>query len=119
ARAAARVERDSGIDLTFGGPACLFPDPVCVGDWLAMMRVAGIPPDFVSWHYYGNYPFVGPDGAEPGFPAPAYLALGHRNPIGGTGLFAPGIATVRTTAGAVLAGTGWHPQLILDEWNVS
>src|SRR2546425_8536186 len=83
ALAVGRVERRLGIRLHFGGPACLFPDPACVAGWLGMMRSIGVRPDFVSWHYYGNYPFVGPDGPEPTLPRAIYPALGHRNPIGG------------------------------------
>jgi hypothetical protein len=118
ALAVRRVERDVP-DLRFGGPACLFPDPACVAPWLVMMRSIGMRPDFVSWHYYGNYPLVGPDGAEPTFPQPAYLALGHRNPAGGVAPFPLGIRTMRAATALALAGTGWHPELVLDEWNVS
>lgn len=120
ALAVRRVEERTGIDLRFGGPACLFPDPVCIAGWLAMMRSIGMRPEFVSWHYYGNYPFVGPDGREPSLPAPAHLALGHRNPVGGVFPFPVGIEAVRVLTRAMIAGTGWdEPELILDEWNVS
>ncbi|MCI0583808.1 MAG: hypothetical protein L0227_13130, partial [Chloroflexi bacterium] len=50
-----RVEERTGLDLSFGGPACLFPDPACIGGWLGMMRSIGMRPEFVSWHYDGNY----------------------------------------------------------------
>jgi len=115
-----RVERRIRIQLHFGGPACLFPDPVCVSGWLGMMRSIGIRPDFVSWHYYGNYPFVGPDGPEPSLPGAIYPVLGHRNPIGGVAPFPIGIEVVRAVSRAILPGTGWpEPEYILDEWNVS
>ena len=114
-----RVEETLGVDLELGGPACLFPDPVCVSSWLVMMRAAGIRPDFVSWHYYGNYPFVGPDGREPSLPEVIYPVLGQRNPLGGVGYFPFGVEVVRAITTAALAGTGWNPELVLDEWNVS
>jgi Glycosyl hydrolases family 39 len=114
-----RVEQSLGIDLELGGPACLFPDPVCVSSWLVMMRAEGIRPDFVSWHYYGNYPFVGPDGPEPSLPPQIYPVLGHPNPIGGVAYFPFGVEVVRAVTDAALAGTDWKPELVLDEWNVS
>ena len=59
-----------------------------LGAFLEPLRDTSLPLDFVSWHYYGNYPFVGPDGREPSLPAEAYLLLGHRNPVGGVGALA-------------------------------
>lgn len=120
AMAVRRVEQRSGIDLNFGGPACLFPDPVFIAGWLQTMRSLDMRPEFVSWHYYGNYPFVGPDGREPSLPEPIHLALGHRNPVGGVFPFPIGIELVRTLTRAALTGTGWaDPEFIIDEWNVS
>lgn len=115
-----RVEQRTGIDLSFGGPACLFPDPAFIAGWLQTMRSLDMRPEFVSWHYYGNYPFVGPDGREPSLPEPLHVALGHRNPAGGVFPFPIGIEGVRTLTRAALAGTGWaDPEFIIDEWNVS
>jgi glycosyl hydrolase family 39 (putative alpha-L-iduronidase) len=119
ARAVRRVAERLGIELEIGGPACLFPDPVCVAGWLGMMRSEGIRPDFVSWHYYGNYPFVGADRREPSLPEPIYPVLGRRNPIGGVAYFPFGVELVRALTEISLAGTGWSPELVLDEWNVS
>lgn len=119
ALAVRQVEREMNIDLQFGGPGCLFPDPGCLVPWLVMMRELDMKPDFVSWHYYGNYPFIGPDGTEPSTPDPLYTALGHTNPAGGVALFPRGIEVVRAATTTALAGTGWEPELILDEWNVS
>jgi hypothetical protein len=114
------AERHPELGLRFGGPACLFPDPVCVASWLTMMRSIDMRPDFVSWHYYGNYPFVGPDGREPSLPEPAWLVLGHNNPVGGVYAFPIGIELMRTVTTAAFAGTDWAaPEFILDEWNVS
>ncbi len=117
--AVADVERESGIDLKFGGPACLFPDPGWILPWLALMRSLGIPVDFVSWHFYGNYPFIGPDGPEPGMPPSFHALLGRKNPAGGVLLFGLGADQVRNWTKLSLAGTGWDPELVLDEWNVS
>ena len=119
ARAVRRVEKSLGVSLELGGPACLFPDPVCVAGWLGMMRLEGIRPDFVSWHYYGNYPFVGPDGREPSLPEAIYPILGQRNPLGGVAPFPIGVEAMRAVVQLALAGTCWTPELVLDEWNVS
>src|SRR5436305_3296622 len=86
---------------------------------MAEARAAGIPVDFVSWHYYGNYPFIGPDGVEPQFPrqsAPVVSALGQRNPVASPQTYLVQLDQVRTWAKATL---GHVPELVVDEWNLS
>jgi len=118
-RAVADVAKSSGLDLRFGVCGCLFAD----GSWMIPLmteaRAAGIPVGFVSWHYYGNYPFIGPDGVEPLFPkqsAPVVSLLGRRNPAASPQSYLIQLDQVRTWAQATL---GRVPELMVDEWNLS
>jgi hypothetical protein len=124
ARAVRDVQRETGVCLHFGGAATAVPDPVYLAAFLAPFRDdASLPLDFVSWHYYGNYPFFGPDGPEPLVPAPftaAWPAVGRRNPIADPATFGGQVPLVRHWTEAYLAGSGRAmPLLVLDEWNVS
>src|SRR5436305_13214836 len=86
---------------------------------MAETRAAGIPVGFVSWHYYGNYPFIGPDGVEPLFPkqvTPAVSLLGQRNPVASPQTYLVQLDQVRTWAQTTL---GYVPELMVDEWNLS
>ena len=77
------VARTSRLDLRFGLCGCLFADPTWMVPLMTAARDASIPVGFLSWHYYGNYPFLGPDGLEPGFPsaaAPVLSPVARRNP---------------------------------------
>ena len=123
ARAIARVERDTGLDLQFGGPATAVPDPIYLAAFLERFRDPTLPLDFVSWHYYGNYPFFGPDGREPIVPPaldPAFLVVGRQNPLTTPAWYGDQIEMMRQWTAAGLAGSGRPmPALILDEWNLS
>jgi hypothetical protein len=118
-RAVADVAKSSGLDLRFGICGCLFADGGWMIPLMAETRAAGIPVGFVSWHYYGNYPFIGPDGVEPLFPkqaAPAVSVLGRRNPVASPQTYLVQLDQVRTWAQATL---GYVPELMVDEWNLS
>ena len=123
ARAVARVERDTGLDLQFGGPATAMPDPVYLAAFLERFRDPTLPLDFVSWHYYGNYPFLGPDGREPIVPSeldPAFLVVGRQNPVASPSSYGEQIDLMRQWTAAALAGSERPmPALVLDEWNLS
>lgn len=124
ARAVRDVQRETGVRLHFGGAATAVPDPVYLAAFLAPFRGdASLPLDFVSWHYYGNYPFFGPDGPEPLVPAPlsaAWPVVGQRNPVADPATFGGQVPLVRQWTAAYLAGSGRAmPLLVLDEWNVS
>jgi hypothetical protein len=120
ARAVAAVERETGIDLEFGGPATAVPDPAYLLPFLTRFRDPSLPLDFVSWHYYGNYPFLGPDGAEFPLTAPVHPLIGRRNPLTSPSVFAPQAPLVRLLTDVALLGSGRpRPALVLDEWNLS
>jgi hypothetical protein len=118
-RAVADVAKASGLDLRFGVCGCLFADGSWMIPLMAEARAAGIPVGFLSWHYYGNYPFIGPDGVEPQFPkqsAAAVSLLGQRNPAASPQTYLIQLDEVRTWAQATL---GHVPELMVDEWNLS
>jgi len=118
-RAVTAVAKSSGLDLRFGICGCLFADPTWMIPLMAEARDAGIPVGFLSWHYYGNYPFIGPDGVEPQFPkasAPAVALLGQRNAAASPQTYLVQLDQVRAWAQATL---GHVPELVLDEWNLS
>ncbi|MEY2477271.1 MAG: hypothetical protein QOG87_2586 [Actinomycetota bacterium] len=120
ARAVARVERETGLDLVFGGPALAVPDPVYLAPFLAVFRDPSLPLDFVSWHYYGNLPFLGPDGTEFGETEAVQPVIGRPNPLTSPSAFGPQVELMRTWTAAALAGSGRPaPALLLDEWNLS
>jgi len=121
ARMVARVEQETGVDLRFGGPAMALPEPVYLAHFLERFRKADLPLDFVSWHYYGNYPFFGPDGQEfPGYTDPVYPVVGRRNPAARPQTFGDQVHAMRAWVEAGLAGSGKPmPELIIDEWNLS
>jgi hypothetical protein len=118
-KAVAAVAARSGLDLRYGVCGCLAPDPTFILPLLTQLRQASVPVGFVSWHYYGNYPFLGPDGAEPFFPSyalPAYTVAGQRNPVASPATFGVQIGEVRRWATVALGST---PELMIDEWNLS
>jgi len=113
------VAQASGLDLRFGICGCLFADPSWMIPLMNAAQQAHIQVGFVSWHYYGNYPFIGPDGVEPSFPsalAPVVALDGQRNPLAGPEQFLIQLDQVRAWAAAAL---GTVPELMIDEWNLS
>jgi hypothetical protein len=122
-RAVAAVESAEGLDLEVGGPAAFFADPVYIGAYVEAVTREGLPLDFVSWHHYGNTPFLGPDGAEdilPPYILPLYPVAGRRNPATSPSAYRVQVEAVRAQVAAILAGRpGYDPELIIDEWNLS
>ena len=120
ARAIARVEEETGLDLAFGGPATAVPDPAYLAAFLSPLRDQSLPLDFVSWHYYANTPFLGPDGNE--FPAtdPVHPVVGQRYPLASPAAYGTQVEMMREWTAAALAGTDRpEPALTIDEWNLS
>lgn len=114
--AVAEVASASGLPLRYSVAATTFPDPAWQLPLLQAAVQAGIPVGFVSWHYYGNYPTLGPDGGEPGeSPVLATLA-GHANPAADPLSLGAGVHLMRQLVEPVLHRV---PELVLDEWNLS
>jgi hypothetical protein len=120
ARAVARVEAETGLDLAFGGPATAAPDPVYLAAFLQPLGDPALPLDFVSWHYYANTPFLGPDGNEFPATAPVHPVIGRPNPVAGPGVYEPQVPLMRQWTTSLLAGSGRPPPaMVIDEWNLS
>lgn len=122
-RAVAAVEEARGIDLEVGGPAAFFADPVYIGAYVEAVTREGLPLDFVSWHHYGNTPFLGPDGAEdilPPYVLPLYPVIGQRNPVTSPSAYRHQVEAVRAQIAGLLVGRpGYDPAFVIDEWNLS
>lgn len=118
-RAVGAVAAGTQHRLEVGGPAAAFADPSWIVPYVSSVRTAGLPLDFVSWHHYGNSPFLGPDGNEGFIPELLYRLLAHRNPTTSPRAYGFQVERVREWVGAALAGSGLAPELVLDEWNVS
>jgi hypothetical protein len=121
-RAVTRVKAETSLPLQVGGPATAFPDPAFLFPYLGAVRAEGVGIDFVSWHYYGNYPFLGPDGAESIVPEilhPVLPVWGRRNPATTPSFYGDQIRGMRDWTQAALAGSGLEPELWITEWNLS
>lgn len=125
-RAVANVKAETGLPLQVGGPALAigpgplfgaFPDVLT--PYVQGVVAEGLPLDFISWHHYANTPFLGPDGAEGNVDDALYNALKGVNPNATPLDYSSEIAAMRTKLSPLLAGTDLHPELSIDEWNVS
>lgn len=114
-RAVRQVARRTGLKLRFGGCACWIPDPGWMGPMLAYAKAGRIRLDFITWHNYGNYPFLGPDGPEVGYSTPI-PALDKINPDATPATMGEQVDQVRALARQQL---GYVPELINNEWNLS
>jgi len=115
-----RVETDDPpITLQFGGPATAFPDPVWMPAFLAHVALENRQLDFVSWHWYANYPLFGPIFTTPLGTIPP---LNVENPLLKPRDYADHTAVVRqwVTAAWALRRDGAPPPLLwIDEWNLN
>jgi hypothetical protein len=121
-RAVVDVEHETGLDLEVGGPALAIGGSVTsdlATAYLDGIVSNGLPLDFWSWHRYANFPFLGPDGNEGHVDDTLYASLGKINPDATPLGYRDDVETTRSHLATVLAGTGLHPRLIIDEWNVS
>ena len=118
-QAVADVARETGRPLQIGGPAAAFGLNANMLRYLSSVADAGLPIDFVTWHNYANFPFLGPDGPEGNLPEELYRLLARRNPDSTPLRYSAEIADIRAKVDAALAGSSLSPDLIIDEWNVS
>ncbi len=105
----ADASRLTGEDLRLGGPATLFANPAWIPPFLAFAAARSLPVDFVSYHWYADYPFLGPIDPLPG-------TVVTDNPAMLTRHFRDHAAIVRSWADA--AGFG-DADVWLDEWNLN
>lgn len=107
----------AGVHVMVGGPALLFPDPVWIEAVLAYVSAQGLPLDFLSWHYYGDYPALGPFPEGVTDLPPSVPALGDYwyNPLTRAQTYGEQVTFVRTLLSAY---PQLHPLTVLDEWNL-
>jgi hypothetical protein len=126
-RAVARVAADTGLPIEIGGPAASYfevrgviegTDEFMAGYARAMVE-GDVPLHFVSWHWYANYPRLGPDGPEGDVADEAYNLLAGINRIATPRSYATLTERVRRTIGPILQPAGRTPALSIDEWNLS
>lgn len=122
AQAVQDVARRTKRPLRFGGCACVTANPVWIVEMMRFAREHELPLDFISWHSYGNAPFLGPDGAEPLGPPefrPLLLPLRQRNPLTSPAFYGDQVRAVRSWRDAIYGEASSRPELWLDEWNLS
>ncbi|HKA82268.1 MAG TPA: hypothetical protein VKD21_00280, partial [Acidimicrobiales bacterium] len=117
-RAVADVARETGLPLEVGGPGSALGLNDAMLRYVRAVAEAGLPLDFISWHNYANFPFLGPDGAEGNLPEDLYRLLARRNPDATPLRYSAEIRDIRGRVDAALAGSGLSPELVIDEWNV-
>jgi hypothetical protein len=118
-QAVAEVKRETGLPLEVGGPAAAFGLNDRMVQYLTSVADAGLPLDFVSWHNYANFPYLGPDGPEGNLPEAVYQALARRNPDSTPLRYSEEVTAIRAKVAGALEGSGLAPDLVIDEWNVS
>jgi xylan 1,4-beta-xylosidase len=109
--AVAAVEARTGLDLEVGGPGAAVPNLAHVLAYKAATAAVGVPPDFISWHFYGNM-LLGPDGNEGFLPDPLYQLVSGRNPFTTPRHYGLQVRFMR-------AALGDDVELVIDEWNLS
>jgi hypothetical protein len=119
-QAVADVKQETGLPLEIGGPAAAVgPLGTNMLAYVHAVAAAGLPLDFISWHKYANFPYLGPDGPEGNLPLNVYEGLAKRNPNTTPLSYATEIADTKTKVAAAIAGTNLAPRFQIDEWNVS
>jgi xylan 1,4-beta-xylosidase len=102
--------------IEVGGPALTFPDSSWIEPFLDFVAAGRLPLDFLSWHYYANYPLLGPISPVPAPPAgtPAYWY----NPLLRAQAYGQQVRAVRDEVAAHRARQpSLNPLLWIDEWN--
>jgi hypothetical protein len=116
-RAIRAVAEETGLPLEVGGPASFSPGGVA--RYVAAIVDAGLPLHFVSWHWYANSPFLGPDGAEGNIDPVLYEALRGVNPDMTPSIYGAHAREVRSQIEPLLTAADLDPVLLIDEWNIS
>lgn len=105
--------RSAGVHIEVGGPALFFADPTWIEPFLAFVAGHHLPLDFLSWHWYGNYPALGPIAPLPQVPTDTPAVW--YNPLLEPQTYGAEVAQVRAE---VARFPSLHPTLWIDEWNV-
>jgi hypothetical protein len=113
------VKQQTGLPLQVGGPASSSGLNTDMLNYISAVAKAGLPLDFVSWHKYANYPYLGPDGPEGNLPLPIYQKLAKRNPNNTPLQYSAEIADIKAKVATAIAGSNLSPRFEIDEWNVS
>jgi hypothetical protein len=113
------VKEETGLPLQVGGPAAASGLNADMLSWISAVAQAGLPLDFVTWHKYANFPFLGPDGPEGNLPLWLYLLLAKRNPNTTPLEYSTEIANIKAEVASAIAGSNLSPRFEIDEWNVS
>lgn len=107
-----RTAARAGVHIEVGGPALVFPDPPWIEALLGAVQAQGLPLDFLSWHYYADYPGLGPQPPAPA-PPPGFPPFWY-NPALRAQTFGQQVGVVQAE---VAKYPSLHPKLWLDEWN--
>lgn len=113
--AAAQRAGISGVSV--GGPALLFADPAWLEPFLAYVSANHLPLGFVSWHYYGDYPALGPFATGAGVVPPEVPGAGPYwyNPATTAQTYALQVQQVKDE---IAKYPGLNPRTVIDEWNL-
>jgi len=120
-RDVATVASETGLALQVGGPAAAMftADPTFIRNYVAAIEQAGLPIDFVSFHWYANYPCLGPDHPETAAERGLWEKLKCSNPDLTPASYGTLVAKVRAAVRSAVPAGRPVPTLFLDEWNMS
>lgn len=120
-RAVEAAEATTGVDLTIGGPAAslFLMNPQNIADYLSTMTRLGHEVGFLSFHWYANYPCLGPDGNEGLGSDELYESLKCTNQQMTPVVYERIVTRVRASVDDALAPGQEAPPLFIDEWGIS
>ncbi len=120
-RDVADVASATHLALEVGGPAAAMftADTTFITDYVTAIEQAGLPIDFVSFHWYANYPCLGPDHPESVKNSSLWEKLKCSNPNLTPASYGTLIRSVQAAVRAAVPASRPVPEVILDEWNMS
>jgi hypothetical protein len=107
-----QAAKAAGVPIEVGGPGLFFPDPTWIEPFLAFVVSERLPLNFLSWHWYADYPLFGPIAPIPAPPkgTPPFWY----NPLLRAQTYGEQVNLVRSE---VAKYPSLHPLLWIDEWN--
>jgi Glycosyl hydrolases family 39 len=120
-RDVADVAVKTHLALLVGGPAAAMfsADPIFIKTYVAAIEQADLPINFVSFHWYANYPCLGPDHPENPTNRSLWEKLKCSNPKLTPASYGALIKSVQAAVRAAVPASRPVPEVILDEWNMS